>query len=498
MATPPTPLRAYRAACPGCGAPVEFRSAQSTHAVCGYCRSTVVRDGDVLTRVGKMAELFDDHSPLQLQASGQWQGRAFTLVGRLQYRSPGGTWTEWEALLDDGSMASLAEDNGAYVFSVPAKMQRELPTADRFRVGSVTAVAGKPFSIASNEQAALVAAQGELPHLPPLGQPFAFVELRSAEGEVLSIDYSAQPPSVSRGRAVLLEELKLSGLRDEMVKQERGRQFACPHCGASVEVTLANSKAITCRSCNSLIDLDCGMGAQLRHAVQDEPVQPIIPLGSTGQLQGVQWQVVGFQHRLGHDPQEEDAEHFGWDEYLLYHPKRGFSFLVDSEEGWSMVKPTTGAPQLSRNGQSASYLGSSYRLEYSYEAETTYVAGEFYWQVARGQKTFNRDFAKGKALLSMEQTPAEITWSSGSRMEADAIIEAFGLQDKAGLLRRTDAAPVSASSGVGCMTVIVMFVILLIFLIMLRSCMGPGTGSGGGFRSSGGSYGGYSSGGSHK
>lgn len=498
VANQPTPLRAYRAPCPGCGAPVEFRSAQSTHAVCGYCRSTVVRSGDVLTRVGKMAELFDDHSPLQLQASGHWQGHAFTLVGRLQYKSPAGTWTEWEALLDDGSVASLAEDNGAYVFSRPATMQRELPAADKFRVGAITAVAGKPFTIASNDQAALVAAQGELPHLPPLGQPFAYVELRSAEGEVLSIDYSAQPPSVSRGRAVLLEELKLSGLRDGMVKEERGRQFNCPHCGAAVEVTLANSKAITCRSCNSLIDLDSGMGAQLRHAVQDEPVQPIIPLGSTGQLQGVPWQVVGFQHRLGHDPQEEDAEHFGWDEYLLYHPKRGFSFLVDSEEGWSMVKPTTGAPQLSPNGQSASYLGSTYQLEYSYEAETTYVAGEFYWQVARGQKTFNRDFAKGKALLSMEQTPAEITWSSGSRMEADAIIKAFGLQGKADLLKRTDAAPVSASSGVGCMTVIVMFVIILIFLIVLRSCMGPGTGTGGGIRSSGGSFGGYSSGGSHK
>jgi hypothetical protein len=41
------------------------------HAVCGYCQSTVVRSGEVLTRLGKMAELFDDHSPLQLMASGR-------------------------------------------------------------------------------------------------------------------------------------------------------------------------------------------------------------------------------------------------------------------------------------------------------------------------------------------------------------------------------------------------------------------------------------------
>ena len=43
-----TVQRHYRAPCPGCGAPVEFRSAQSTFAVCGYCQSTVVRQGEVL------------------------------------------------------------------------------------------------------------------------------------------------------------------------------------------------------------------------------------------------------------------------------------------------------------------------------------------------------------------------------------------------------------------------------------------------------------------
>ena len=77
--------RHYRAPCPGCGAPVEFHSAQSTHAVCAYCQSTVVRSGEVLSRLGKMAEVFDDHSPLQLQASGRialdGQLVRFTLVG---------------------------------------------------------------------------------------------------------------------------------------------------------------------------------------------------------------------------------------------------------------------------------------------------------------------------------------------------------------------------------------------------------------------------------
>jgi hypothetical protein len=423
--------RAYRAPCPGCGAPVAFRSAQSTHAVCAYCQSTVVRQGETLARIGKMAELFDDHSPLQLQASGIWNNKAFTLVGRLQYKYAEGAWTEWYAVLDDGSSAFLSEDNGAYVFSTPVEVQRELPAAESFRVGATTAINGQSFSVASNSPVALMSAQGELPRLPALGQPFAMVELRSQGAgtlgrneAVLSLDYSTQPPSVAMGKPVVLDDLKLTGLKDESVKDEKGRQFSCPHCGAPVSVTLASSKTITCGSCSSIIDLSQGVGGELKHALQDEPVQPLIALGTVGKLQGLDWQVVGYQHRLGTDPSDTD-EHFGWEEYLLYNRKRGFIFLVDSTEGWSVVKPTTGAPEMSSGGQSASYLGSRYALKETYNAETSYVAGEFYWQVTRGQKTSNRDFVSGNSVLSLEQSPQEVTWSVGSKIDSDDVAKAF-------------------------------------------------------------------------
>lgn len=492
-----SPQRSYRAPCPGCGAPVEFRSAQSTHAVCGYCQSTVVRSGDVLQRVGKMAELFDDHSPLQLMASGRialdGKDKPFTLIGRLQYKGETGTWTEWNAIFDDGSTATLGEDNGAYVFTRSVDAGRALPEAARFRVGTTTAINGKPYSVASNVQAALMSAQGELPKLPPLGQPFAVVELRSEEGEVLSIDYGSTPAHAERGRAVQLEELQLKGLKDESTKEEKGRQFNCPHCGAPVQVKLENTQSLTCPSCSSIITLDAGVGGELRHALQHEPVQPLIALGSLGQLEGVEWQVVGFQHRVGQEP--GDDEQFGWSEYLLYHQKRGFSFLVDAEDGWSLVRPATGAPKLSGTGKTATYLGSKYTLQYSYNAETTYVLGEFYWPVERGQKTFNSDFSSAKGLLSMEQTPQEVAWSYGSKLSSGTVAAAFKLDDKKDLLERQDAAPLSGGSGLGCGTLIVIAIILIILLLLMSNCSGSSGSSG---RSSGGSFGGFSSGGGHK
>ena len=498
--------RSYTAPCPGCGAPVNFLSAQSTHAVCGYCQSTVVRDGETLKRIGKMAELFDDHSPLQLQTSGTWNGRSFTLVGRFQYKYGEGTWTEWHALLADGSSAFLSEDNGAYVFTTTQPTPRDLPAPERFRVGATTAVNGSTFSVASNQQVALISAQGELPRLPELGALHAMVELRSQSadgrgaGQVLSVDYSTQPATVSMGAAVRLEDLKLTGLRDGAAKDERGRQFACPNCGASLTVQLATSKSLTCSSCNSIIDVSQGIGGELSHALQHEPIQPLIPLGSTGLLQGVLWQVVGFQHRMGTDPSDPD-EQFGWEEYLLFNAKRGFTFLVDSTEGWSIVKPATGAPVVSSNGQSATYLGTRYQLKESYSAETNYVQGEFYWQVSRGQKTSNRDYVNGKSLLSMEQSPGELNWSVGGKIDSDVVVKAFKLEAKQDLLKRSDAGPFVADKSVSWKTIVVLIVIVMIFSSLTTRCAScdpavENCSTSG--RTSGGSFGGFSSGGGHK
>ncbi len=493
--------RRYTAPCPGCGAPVEFRSAQSTHAICGYCQSTVVRQGDVLSRIGKMAELFDDHSPLQLFATGIYNKRNFTLIGRLQYKAAEGTWAEWNALFDDGASGWLAEDNGAYVFTLPLATQSALPEAAQFRVGARTAINGKPFTVASNVSAQLISAQGELPALPPLGHAFDVVELRGDSGEVISIDYTQKPPVVSQGTAVQLDDLALKGLKDESTKIEAGRQFNCPHCGAPVTVALLTSKSITCGSCNSIIDVSQGIGGELKSAIQSEPINPLITLGTLGTLQGTPWQVVGFQHRMGVAP--GDDEQFGWSEYLLYNQKKGFSFLVDSEEGWSLVRPATGAPKMSSSSaSSATYLGTTYNLKYSYRAETNYVCGEFYWPVQRGQTTQNRDFASGTRLLSLEQSPTELVWSIGDQVSSDAVAAAFGLKDKTDLFKR-DVAPFSATPSIGVGTIIVVLIVTLILLSMLSKCSScnpqvENCSSSSSFRSSGGSFGGFSGGGGHK
>jgi DNA-directed RNA polymerase subunit RPC12/RpoP len=490
--------RAYRAPCPGCGAPVAFQSAQSTHAVCAYCHSMVVRRGEALQRVGRVAELFDDHSPLQLGAAGRitldGAAQSFTLIGRVQYAGDAGRWTEWTALLADGSTATLSEDNGAYVFTRPVAVAQAIPGAGHFVVGEGAVLDGQPYSVAANLRVLVVSAEGELPSRPPLDRPFQVVELRNADGDVLAIDYARAPPEAQRGRAVRLDELAMSGLKAESAKDETGtRQFSCPNCGSPVAVQLDSTQGITCPACRHVIDLSGGIGGELKHARQTQTVKPVIALGSLGKFQGESWQVVGFQRRSG----SIDGDGFRWDEYLLYHAQRGFQFLVDSSDGWSLVRPTTGAPTYKKGAASASYLGSTYRRTDTYPARTDYVEGEFYWPVKVGDSTRNTDFVatSGAGVLSREQTGSEVTWSHGEKLDARQVAQAFGLGNQLASVGRADAVPWTPDMARAVLILFVVVITVMVLLALMGSCSQGGSGGG---RSAGGSFGGYSSGGSHK
>jgi len=479
-----SPQRAWRALCPNCGAPVEFASAASASAVCSFCRSTLVREGDALRRIGVSAELFDDHSPLQLGASGTFQGLGFTLIGRLQYGYSGGSWNEWHAFFVNGRSAWLSEDNGAYVFAMDAPLPADAPAElETLRAGNRVVVDGRAWDVASVVRTKLIAAQGELPSPPRLEGEFAVVDLRNDTGDVGTLDAS-DPATLhwSRGRSVLLADLKLQGLKEGAAEKTlSGRVLACPSCGASLEVKLASTQSITCHQCKAVVDVSAGIGADLAHyqqnnsgARQGPGAEPQIPLGRTGTLAldgaPLPWQVVGYQERCD-IPDSADEETTFWREYLLYHRTAGFAFLVDSNEGWSWVRPLTGAPKV--QGDNADWQGVGYRKRYTYGARVTWVQGEFYWRVQQGERALVTDFegsgSNASARLSREQTGNEVTWSAGRTLDAATVADAFAIApaDRAALQR--DAAPLSSTSG-GSSKVVMIFVLVVIVVIMLSMC----------------------------
>jgi hypothetical protein len=513
-------------------------------AVCAYCKSTLVREGDSLRQIGHSAALFADHSPLALGARGQHHGRGFAILGRVQmaYRNVAGApegdgdeegrWTEWHALFDDGESAWLSEDNGAYVLStpwVPEQTDSKPLELRGLNAGDAVVVGGKAWTVGAIVLARVHAAEGELAFTPDFKNHFKLLELRNPRDEVLSVDTSEQPPRMFVGRPVALEALGLIGLKDvKQASQAQAKAAAieCPNCGASVAPTLADTKTISCDSCQSVIDISQGLGQDLKFYTQQNGLEPLIPLGKAGRLkvdgQVGDWQVVGYQERCEVPvDQSVDTEQTYWREYLLYNQQRGFAFLVDAEDGWSVVRPVTGVP--GSKGGALSYRGLSFKQRFTYPAKTTHVLGEFYWRVRKDQRSLNADYigvgSNSHMRLNREQSAQEVTWSLGQTLKDTEVIEAFGLQDlPADRFKRDVRVWSSLSTRSYNWGEVVVWSLLAVWIIyLLTQCSDPCTGveenygsnsyeyqqcraqnrsgSGGGH---GGSYGGYNSGGFHK
>ncbi|RZI84997.1 MAG: DUF4178 domain-containing protein [Rubrivivax sp.] len=501
-------------------------------AVCSYCRSTLVRDGESLRRIGQSAELFNDHSPLQLGVTGRYQGEGFALVGRLQMASEGGTWNEWHALFDNGRSGWLSEDNGGHVIGFDTATSGQPIPFDwtQSKPGQSAVIDGRAWTVASVVNAGIQAAQGELAFLPDFKRRLTVVELRNPQGEVLSLDTRDDPPKRSLGRAVELSQLALVGLRGEhegSVAGVKGQAMACPNCGAALAPKLDSSKSITCGSCRSVVDISKGLGADLAYFRQDNALEPLIALGTTGVLtiggKKDNWQVVGYQERCD-EPASRDDEQTFWREYLLYNRRNGFAFLVDAEDGWSVVRPITGVP--SARGDKVEWQGVVYRQRFAYTAKTTYVLGEFYWPVYRHQRTFNTDFvgqlSNARSQLNRERTGDEIVWSGGTSLEASAVISAFRVNpaDAAQFKRGSSLLSRTAGSyrdgGVPSWLIIALIILVVVIAFSCsdecdqvretygsasteyQQCRSYRSSGGGGGSYHGGSWGGYSSGGFHK
>jgi hypothetical protein len=164
------------------------------------------------------------------------------------------------------------------------------------------------------------------------------------------------------------------------------------------------------------------------HAARSGRVKPLIPLGTRGTWHGHPYEVVGLQQRAI----SVEGTSYSWREYLLFNPYHGFRYLTEYDGHWNDVVTLPGLPQReeSRGRPSASLQGEHYRHFQRASATTTFVLGEFPWQVRLNDIVTVNDFVAPPRLLSAESTREEETWSLGEYVEGKAVWKAFGLEGR--------------------------------------------------------------------
>ena len=412
------------ARCTSCGAPVEFKSVASILAVCSYCQSTLVRDGQELVNLGKMAELIEDRSPLQRGAEGRWKGRHFALIGRIQLRWEQGLWNEWHLLFDDGKSGWLSESGGEYVISEPVWQPAALPLFAELRVGDGLSIAGHAYGVTNLLTAECVAGEGELPFKVGPGYPAPVVDLRDATGRFATLDYSDDPakPLVFVGASVEFKSLAWNNLRQGIPLADptvKARAFNCPSCAAPLKIRHARIETVGCASCGALLDTTDETVRRIGQAAQDLKVDPLLPLGTRGKLRGEDIEVIGFMRRR----MTEEGIHYRWDEYVLLGKEGRLLWLTAYRGHWNLARVLSRA--VSVVGDVAVYDKTQFKHFQSYQAYVDYVVGEFSWRVRIDESAEVEDFVAPPRMLSRETTANEETVTLAEYLEQEELQQAF-------------------------------------------------------------------------
>ena len=454
--------------CPQCGASVKFESAGAVMVVCTACRSTLTRDGDAARRVGFMAEVVQDGSVVQIGTRGRVGQRGFHVLGRLRLRYDAGAWNEWYLAFDDGTSGWLSDADAQYAITRRddgIDITQVLPF-EELRAGGPLKLGGTLYTVSDvRARGQCIGGEGELPLQADEGWEARVVDARR-ESAFVTVDYSDATPVVYTGTAgtIAFDDATLRTQEDiaATAGRYRGQTLAldCPNCAGSVSIAVAMATQVVCPSCASLLDCSGDRAEIIEAHRRVASFRTTIPLGAHGRIGETAYDVIGIMRCDVPDVAGEPD----WTEYLLFNPKRGYLWLVETLEGWQRVTVCDAWPVVT-NDVSARWRNRTWKRTYAYASRVEQVFGAFNWRVKRGDTSQITDFACNSDVLTREQSGDEVTWSHAQPISAAAVARAFGLS-----MPRTPAARAVASNdtsdedGEGLLTIAVIATVVLVGL----------------------------------
>jgi len=416
--------------------------------VCGACRSTITRDADAARRVGHMAELVEDGSIVQVGTRGRAGALGFHVLGRLRLQYDTGAWNEWYIAFDDGEHGWLSDGDALYAITRrDEKIDTSLlPGFEELRAGGPVKVGGTLYTVSDvRPRSRCIGGEGELPLQTGEGWGARVVDARR-ESAFVTIDYSDAAPVVYTGTTSAIEfDAGTLRTQDDVVAtagRYRGQTLAldCPNCAGAVSIAVAMATQVVCPSCSSLLDCSGDRAEIIEANKRVARFQTTIPLGARGKIGDTEYDVIGIMRCDVPDVAAEPD----WIEYLLFNPRRGYLWLVETQEGWQRVTVCDEWPVLTGD-LTARWGRRTFGRTYAYASRVEQVFGAFNWRVRRGDTSQITDFVSNTDTLTREQSGDEVVWSHSVRMSAATIARAFGLPE---LREASRALPETARSKV--------------------------------------------------
>jgi hypothetical protein len=167
-----------------------------------------------IENLGKMSEMPQDMSPLQIGTSGIFEGAKFEIVGRQRINWEQGAWNEWYIFFDNGKDGWLADAQGFYMVSFQSRDANQLPLSSKIKINDSIVLKGQSYTVDDMREVVCAASEGELPVKSVHGRKSLSVDLSGPDNKFGNIDFSPDGDRVFIGKYVEFDDLKFMNLRE--------------------------------------------------------------------------------------------------------------------------------------------------------------------------------------------------------------------------------------------------------------------------------------------
>jgi Domain of unknown function (DUF4178) len=179
--------------CPSCGALQNVKFKYTKFMVCEYCRSALFMEDDGVRNAGKMSEIADLPSLLQLGIPFKYATATYIPLGRVQYDFGRGCWDEWWCMDNTGQGTWISVDEGDIALEQRIEITEGLPGFDELKVGDQVVLRSykKTFNVTvvEKQRCKMVGAEGELPFPIIPGEEYNYIDFSGADKMILTAEY---------------------------------------------------------------------------------------------------------------------------------------------------------------------------------------------------------------------------------------------------------------------------------------------------------------------
>lgn len=403
--------------CPNCSQAIYFRHSGSNVIVC-TCGKRLKKEENFL-----MVQAFEGvkevDSAIQPGTEGTWNGKKFTVLGRIRAWMEEFVFNYWTVAFEDGRLWYLGEGYGIYAFYEKIEDARVgLVIFTNERLENVTSFLDHSYFIERKYVCYRWEVEGEI-LFPVLRSEFTIVEMGAEEGNRIELIEGFTPLAYS----VYYESfanLHLTNLREPTGSIKK---LTCTECSIHNDIKgYPYVQSYSCSRCGTRYELRDGTSFKKITERNDLDENSRITLGAKGTVRGVEYEVIGFTLK-----QERNAWQSQWREYTLYNPVQGFTFLSEFEGHWIHLRERGDCPVVKNEVKEFSFNNEPFHKFNAYTFATRVAAGCFPYNIFNDESKSVKEYISPPEIWIQEKSNREGTvWYHGEHISHGELAKAFG------------------------------------------------------------------------